>query len=136
MNKTLEETMLPPSRFSDSAGGVKIAQLSEELALDQAMIGKTLGKSRQTISHYFQERDRYIRPTDPDVRAFWTKLDHVFTLLLALTDESKGPDEIRRWLHTRNKALQMERPVDFIYRADLDSLKTLLMDVLTGAHGG
>jgi hypothetical protein len=75
-------------------------------------------------------------PHDPKVREFWVKLDHVFTLLLALTDEKREPPEIRKWLHTRNKALRMERPVDLVYKGELDSLIKVLMDVLNASHGG
>lgn len=63
-------------------------------------------------------------------------MDYVFTLLLALTDKKRGPDEIRKWLHTRNKALRMERPVDLVYKGELDSLINALMDVLNASHGG
>jgi hypothetical protein len=135
MNPILEEMMLPESQFSDSTGAVKTKELSEELDLDQSMIVKALGTSRQAVSHYF-DSVRPIRPRDPKVREFWVKLDYVFTLLLALTDKNRKPHEIRTWFHTRNKALGMERPVDFVYTDRLDTLIKLLMDVLNASHGG
>jgi DNA-binding XRE family transcriptional regulator len=136
MNRVLEETMIAPSRFSDATGAVKIKELCKELDLDQSMLVKALGTSRQTVSHYLQGPSRFIKPNDPKVREFWVKLDHVFTLLLALTDEKKEPHEIRKWLHTRNKALRMERPVDLVYKGELDTLIKVLMDVLNASHGG
>lgn len=136
MNPALKETMLPASGLSTATGAVNIKALSRELGLEPRMLTKALGASRQTIHHYFDGPARLISTRDAKQREFWKKLDHVFTLLLSLTDKRDRPRAIREWLHSPNRALDMKRPIDLVYSGELDTLIKKLMDVLNAAQGG
>jgi|NGEPerStandDraft_6_1074524.scaffolds.fasta_scaffold56021_2 uncharacterized protein (DUF2384 family) len=136
MNRLLEETMLPASGLSDATGAVNIKTLSQKLDLEPAMLVETLGTNRQTVHHYMSGPARKIRTRDPRQREFWVKLDQVFTLLLALTDKHDKPASIRKWLNSPNRAMEMKKPIDLIYKGQLDTLIKKLMDVLTAAQGG
>jgi hypothetical protein len=91
------EAFSPAPGLSGATGAVNIKTLSIKLDLEPSTLMKTLGASRQTIHYYFDEPARLIRSRDPKQRKFWMKLDHVFTLLLALTDKRDRPRAIREW---------------------------------------
>ena len=136
MHSVLEHTMVRPSRFTDEGGRVDIPGLAQEVGLDQATLAATLGSSRQSISHHFRTTGRFRASRNKERRKFWLKLDHVLTLLQALTDRDQPREEIRRWFWSPNRALDLARPIDLVKRRELDRLIRMLMDVLNASHGG
>ena len=135
MHPALERELLPASDFRDEKGGVDVKGLCELMDLDGAALSKVLDASRQSVSQYFKKRG-HVQLRDEKQRMFLAKLDHVCTLLKALTDPTRTKKEIRAWFRSPNRALRMERPIDLVMRRDLDPLVRVLMDVLNAAHGG
>ena len=136
MNPALEGTMLERSPFVDAKGGVDVKGLHSLLEFDQATMAKTLGVSRQAVSQQLQKKARFVRPRTESTRKFLHELNQVIALLRALTDPATSEAEMRRWLHSPNRALGLKRPVDLIKQRKLGPLREALMDALTAAHGG
>ncbi len=136
MDPILQNTMLPSSKFVDASGGVDVRGFCEAIELDQSAVAKVLEIPRQTVSVQFRSERRFVRLRDERAREFWHKLDRVYSLLLAVTDEDRSQEEIRAWLKAPNKGLRMERPIDLILRREVDPLIKKLTDVVMAAHGG
>jgi uncharacterized protein (DUF2384 family) len=136
MEPALENMMLPRSPFRGPKGGVDINGLCSLLQFDQATLARTLGVSRQAVSQQLRRKAQYVQPRSEAVRVFWDELNQVVALLYALTDGTNNEDEIRLWLYSPNKALNLERPIDLIKRRKLEPLREALMDAFTAAHGG
>ena len=135
MHPALERELLPASDFRDEKGGVDVRGLFELMDLDGAALSKVLDASRQSVSQYLRKRG-HVQLRDEKQRMFLVKLDHVCTLLKALTDPTRTKKEIRAWFRSPNRALRMERPIDLVMRRNLDPLVRVLTDVLNAAHGG
>lgn len=136
MDPALLDEMLPRSPFRGPQGGVDINGLCSLLQFDQSALARTLGISRQAVSQQLRSKRKFIRPRSKDTQKFWDDLNEVIALLLALTDASNSEEEIRLWLASPNKALDLKRPIDLIKERKLAPLREVLMDALTAAHGG
>ena len=135
MNPVLEGTILESSPFVDAKGAVDVKGLSSLLQFDQATMAKTLGVSRQAVSQQLAKKEKFVRPRSQSTQRFLFELNQVLALLRALTDPATSTAEMRRWLHSPNKALGLKRPVDLIKQRKLAPLKEALMDALTAAQG-
>lgn len=136
MNPMLSNTMLPPSPFYGQDQGVNVKAFAEALNLDQATVVAASGMSRQQVSQQFNAQKKFIKPRSLKARTFWIKLNQIYQLLLALTDNRNTDEEIRTWFNAPNRALGMERPIDLVRRGEMDKIITKLMDIITAAHGG
>lgn len=136
MNPMLSNTMLPPSPFFAQDQAINVRDFAKALNLDQATVVAASGLSRQLVSQQFNARKKFVKLRNKKAFTFWLKLNQIYQLLLALTDNSNSDEEIRTWFNAPNRALGMERPIDLVSRGELDIIIKKLMDILTAAHGG
>ncbi len=136
MKAALKETMLHSSPFINLDGGMNIKGFAKVLNIDQATVVSASGTSRQIVSQHFNAKKKFIRVRNKKIYEFWKKLDQIYTLLLGLTDSESSSSEIREWLNSPNKALDMERPIDLVRRNEHDIIIKKLMDIVNAAHGG
>ena len=136
MNPILENTMLPPSPFFASDGGINVKDLAEIIKLDQKTVVSASGVSRQVASQQFNTKKKFIKIRSKKANEFWVKLNQIYSLLMALIDDENPSTKIREWFNSPNIALSMERPIDLVRKGDLDTIIKKLMDIFTSAHGG
>lgn len=134
MHSRLHDTILAPSRFANTAGGIDIKGLCQIFGIDQATLSRATGASRQTVSNYFGER-RFIHLRNEEQREFFGQLERLYSMLSVLTDAERRRAEIREWFHSPNKSLRMRRPVDVVEEGRIDLLVRKVRDILEAAQG-